>query len=77
MAKYRHRPTIVEAQQWFPGVELPGVQSLGPHVFGVPEPHGGYRHLAPGDWIIQTGFPIPDVLPNATFEVLYERLEEG
>lgn len=25
MAKYRKRPVVVEAEQWFPGKEVPGV----------------------------------------------------
>lgn len=55
MAKYRKKPVIVEATQWFPGLDVAGVK---PPVEGtLPEfyvvtTHGQITWVAPGDWII-------------------------
>jgi hypothetical protein len=65
VARYRRRPLIVEAEQWSPGKEVPGVRGTGPspdpgcfiggrcnrpHVHTV---HKGQTvTLEPGDWVI-------------------------
>ena len=80
MAKYRKKPIIVDAERWYPGVEVEGVDSS--HATGLA--HGlpldtawvdtleGGSIVSPGDWII-TGvrgekYPCkPDI-----FEMTYE-----
>lgn len=61
MAKYRKKPVIVEAVQWFPDKEVPGVVAtlpvgspvtdhmIFPHVVTI---HGQITSIVPGDWII-------------------------
>jgi hypothetical protein len=82
--KFRKKPVVVEAEQWFPGKQVAGV---GQFLFGSLPPganaedygyietlEGGHR-VDPGDWII-TGvkgekYPCkPDI-----FEATYERVE--
>ena len=66
MAKYRKRPVIVEAVQWFPGTEckmvvpatFPAIDPAGNEVsveradmMGVFTPRG-FRLVYPGDWVV-------------------------
>lgn len=53
MAQYRKKPIVVEATQWFPGIEIPGVN------YGRVDTNawfitiqGDRVSLAPGDWVI-------------------------
>ena len=82
--KYRKKPIIIEAEQWFPGVKIEGVEEL---FYAIPagKPAGearietleGKMKVSPGDWII-TGvngekYPCkPDV-----FKKTYELFEEN
>lgn len=65
--KYRNRPMVIEATQWFPGVDVPGVRSCPacdmpedhpdndpslPRWHYVVTIHGQKAWLEPGDWII-------------------------
>jgi hypothetical protein len=67
MAKYRKRPVIVEAEQWFPDKVVAGVDweppqhepsRSGREAFVRPATayvvtiHGQRAYLAPGDWVI-------------------------
>ena len=83
MMKFKKRPIIIEAEQWFPGKVVQGVYFLHPQESrnGLPS----YSHwvdtlegrlaVSPGDWII-TGikgnqYPCkPDI-----FEATYEKVE--
>jgi hypothetical protein len=61
--RFRKKPIIVEAEQWFPGKEVAGVtvaseggkspdgSTWPPHAF-VMTIHGQAANLAPGDWVI-------------------------
>jgi hypothetical protein len=61
--RYRKKPIIVEAEQWFPGKEVVGVtvaseggkspdgSTWPPHAF-VTTSSGLAVNLAPGDWVI-------------------------
>jgi hypothetical protein len=72
--KFRKKPVVVEAVQWFSGVQHLGVfieQAIGqPFVITM---HGQRAYLAEGDWIIAEPVPDryypckPDVF-NATYE---------
>jgi hypothetical protein len=52
MPRYRKRPIKVEAVQWFPGVNHPGVTPGGEYGSSVRTAHGQQALLSPGDWII-------------------------
>jgi len=81
MPRFRKRPVIVEAEQWFPGRAVPGVieeeyrdgDQVFPAYIRTPE---GRHGVSPGDWII-TGvrgerYPCkPDV-----FAMTYEPVDE-
>lgn len=81
MAKYRKKPIVIEAEQWFPGKEIAGVENnwnndprmSGSYTIRTLE---GHLNVSPGDWII-TGvkgekYPCkPDI-----FEATYEKVEE-
>lgn len=78
MTKFRKKPIVIEAEQWFPGLEVDGVviqsAELGLAFVRTLE---GKMTVTPGDWII-TGiqgekYPIkPDI-----FEATYEAVEEA
>jgi hypothetical protein len=69
--KFRKKPVIIDAVQWFPGVEHPGVDVVPAHMspsrvpgefFPVPDAfyvvtiHEQRCYIQPGDWLI----PEPD-----------------
>jgi hypothetical protein len=63
MPKFRRRSTVVEAVQWGPGLDHPGVHREGtegdpavPIRYYVVTVHLQRAYLAPGDWIL----PEPD-----------------
>ncbi|MCK5606274.1 hypothetical protein KAR91_30520 [Candidatus Pacearchaeota archaeon] len=82
MKKYRKKPVVVEAVQWFPGVEHPrihykcwmnDVTYVPPYVITI---HNDKIELAPGDWIVtepdgKHAYPCkPDI-----FAATYEEVE--
>jgi hypothetical protein len=80
MPKYRKKPMIVEAEQWWsPATAVPGVkmetldEAQTPRAYVVTV-HGQRAYLAPGDWVITEmdgvhHYPCkPDV-----FEATYEQ----
>ncbi len=80
MAQYRKKPVVIEATQWHPGTEHPGVgtDEVGPYVTTI---HGEKAHLADGDWILpepQPGrfYPCkPDIFEQTYDAVLTEDAE--
>ena len=72
--KFRKRPVVIEAQQWFPGRPIDGVVVPGDGIPYVATLEGPFN-VSPGDWII-TGvrgekYPCkPDI-----FEATYEKAE--
>ena len=85
MTKYRKKPVVIEAEQWWPGKRIDGVvespvlepTDYNPEgVYGQIETLEGVMTCTPGDWII-TGvkgekYPCkPDI-----FEATYEAVEE-
>lgn len=74
--KYRKKPIVIEAFQWFPEMgAVGGVIEIGKHVFIIPTLEGDHE-VSPGDYVI-TGiknekYPCkPDI-----FELTYEAVEE-
>jgi hypothetical protein len=83
--KYRKKPVVIEAEQWFPGIKIEGIEEFetGDPIIEIEgrlktlENLGDTRGVViPGDWII-TGIKgekyavKPDV-----FEATYEKVEE-
>ncbi len=80
MVKYRKRPVVIEAEQWFPGRPVDGVREIETgdpftKIVGQVDTLEGVMTVIPGDWII-TGvkgekYPCkPDI-----FALTYEPLE--
>lgn len=81
MMKFRKRPIVIEAVQWFPGVEVEGVvyvQDQGPSGCSEGDPYPiihtleGPHTVSSGDWII-TGikgekYPCKPDIFAATYE---------
>ena len=79
--RYRTKPVIVEAEQWFPGKFVVGVREvfpsddLGEYGF-VTTIHGQRTVIAPGDWIItepgdgSRHYPCKDEIFRATYEAI-------
>lgn len=85
MGKYRKRPVIVDAEQWFPGKEVRGVQHFKPvgvdiHIANeawfVETIHNQRAWLAPGDWVIMEpdGIHFYPCKPDV-FQAVYEPCE--
>jgi hypothetical protein len=78
VAKYRKRPVVIEAVQWFPGVEHEALSPAFDHMdgetpigVGIQTPEG-FMLVSPGDWII-TGvagerYPCKPGIFEATYE---------
>ena len=91
MAKYRKKPVVVEAEQWFPGRRIDGVeehprvlvdnadlQTMHPTAFI--HTLEGTHMVIPGDYII-TGiagekYPCKEAIFLATYEQVEEALSE-
>lgn len=82
---FRKKPIVIEAEQWFPGIEIDGVDESGAAQYihnlkfdqaWIETLEGGHV-VSPGDWII-TGiagekYPCkPDI-----FEATYEKVDEN
>jgi hypothetical protein len=50
--RFRTRLREIEAEQWFPGKEVPGVSETVDGEFYVVTIHGQRAYLAPGDWVV-------------------------
>jgi len=76
MAKFRKKPTVIEAEQWFPGAKIDGVYQPEKCNYGTIETIKGMMTVLSGDWVI-TGvkgekYPCkPDI-----FEATYEAVKE-
>lgn len=57
MAKFRKRPVIIEAEQWYPELLISGVLQPDPTSMTQFAPHvltpAGAVELKPGDWIVR------------------------
>ena len=76
--KFRKKPVVIDAVQWFPGIEVEGVKIMrdehwdgeGAHICTLEGP----LHVSPGDWII-TGvkgerYPCKPDIFEATYELV-------
>lgn len=85
MAKFRKRPVVVEAEQWFPHKRVEGVVTISGCHSTPDNPGGCYGQITtlegvmccnPGDWII-TGvkgekYPCKDEIFRLTYEPVKE-----
>lgn len=87
MTTYRSKPTTIEAEQWFPGLETPGVQNArgdklcgcvltgGPTLPHVHTAHGDQPvQVQPGDWIIKE--PVGDGYYPCKPDIFADRYHE-
>lgn len=84
MPKFRKKPTVVDAEQWFPGKPVRGVEEVifkiddetYPSGYGyVTTIHGQATTVSPGDWIIQEPdgihyYPCKPEIFEATYELV-------
>ena len=73
--KFRKKPIIIDAVQWFPGSRHPYVIVAGPDAPYI-DTFEGKMKVSPGDWIIMgvegEMYPCKD----SVFQATYERVEE-
>lgn len=65
--RFRRKPLVIDAEQWFPGLDVPGVRHLKANRVDLSQTRGilvdrperhvvdtryGEAQLAPGDWVI-------------------------
>ena len=76
MAKYRRKPEIVDAVQWFQHGDHPAVKA-GPSGYGLLVLRGGCLvSVKPGDWIIRVGIYDIFTMDNECFRKYYEPVED-
>ena len=70
--KFKHKPNIVEALQWFPGIVFIGlgVSKDKPNIYYVNTDQGKMA-LYPSNWVISYGKSI-HVCDDETFKKLYD-----
>jgi hypothetical protein len=78
MATYRKKRILVEATQWFPGTDVPGVFGAILDYAYVETIGGQLVKVQAGDWVITE----PDGVRHypcdpAVFAATYERVDEG
>ncbi len=81
MPKFRKKPVVIEAEQYFPSIPTKGVcycKCFGYEIEHVHTTHNQAVKIEPTDWII----PEPDgngyyPCKAAIFETTYEPVEEG
>jgi hypothetical protein len=86
----QYRERTVEAIQWHPGLQIPGLVEVAAvdvrepfwrgtiachGIVPLPLPHGGWLRVEDGDYVLR----LPDgqrrVLPSSQFEQRYERMD--
>lgn len=75
--KYRKKPVVVEAYQWFPGKEIPGVTNNGDAASFISEA-GNTVLLSPGWYVIRevgSKFWLPE--KPSIIKSAYEKVEES
>ena len=76
--KYRRRE-IVDAEQWFPGVQIDGVEE---HKFErsgtkmLLDTKGGVYEVFPGDWVVTFPDGNRKLMSDSYFQITYEEVRE-
>jgi hypothetical protein len=77
--RYRKRPVVIEATQWWPGLDVDGVIVVdgkwqNAHIITLE----GVMHVSPGDWIVtgvqQEKYPCKDEIFRATYEAVHDEV---
>ena len=74
--KFRKKPILIEAEQWFPGKEVKGVYQNDSKAYVITA-HNQPVYLEPGDWVVPEPnrinyYPIkPDIMKQ-----FYDKVEE-
>ena len=78
MPKYRKKPVVVEAEQWFPGKDVDGVVWY-TWLDGKGRIHTleGEMVVSPGDWVVTGVKGEKYAVKPDIFEQTYEPIEEG
>ncbi len=76
MPKFRKKPIVIEAEQWFPGKEIEGLGYSTFDGIAAVETLEGTMKIIPGDWVI-TGiagerYPCKDEIFKATYDLVEE-----
>ncbi len=80
--KFKKKPLIVEAEQWFPCMEIEGVKNCYEDLFITIASHAiiktleGSMIVNPGDWIITGIEGEKYCCKNSIFQKTYEKVEE-
>lgn len=87
--KYRKKPVVIDAVQWFPGVDIEGVIPISDGVSSSETADGsswpayatiktleGYMMVSPGDWIVTGVMGEKYPCKPDIFEMTYEAIEE-
>lgn len=78
MPKFRKKPVVIEAEQWFLGKQVDGVEPPAPNErgtgYGYINTLEGRMIVSPGDWVI-TGvkgekYPCKPDIFDATYEIV-------
>jgi hypothetical protein len=77
MRKFRKKPIVIEAEQWWPGKDVDGVIGTRDGFIAFIETLEGDLNVSPGDWII-TGiagekYPCKPGIFEATYEPVKEK----
>ncbi len=84
MAKFRKRPVVIEAEQWWPGKHVDGIEYGEDSEYGDPAVFirtlEGLMEVSPGDYII-TGvkgekYPVKEHIFLETYEPVAEDADE-
>lgn len=76
MAKFRHKPIIVKAEQWSPDSKIEGVEKRARGAYGYIQTLEHRHVVLPGDWIITSKAGKKSVCKAGVFEAVYELIEE-
>jgi len=75
MPKFRKKPVVVEAEQWFPGKEVEGVVERAKGAYGYMVASTGKHIVNAGDWVItREEYRCP--CSALMFKAKYEPIEE-
>lgn len=74
MAKYRKKPVSIDAEQWFPGKVIMGVDNHGD--YAVIHTMEGAMHVKSGDWVITGVKGERYACDNEIFRMTYEAVWE-
>jgi len=81
VAKYRKKPIILDAEQWFPGKHVDGVEEFDTkdaitetigRIVTLEKANDGFDYVMPGDWILTGVKGEKYCVKEAIFPLLYE-----